>query len=85
MPLAELVAALAELALEVPVSAALVEQVVVAQVGPVAVVPAVLGLAALVLVVALEPHLHTYSDLFAAASPHLEPDIANRHSLDPNH
>ena len=105
MPLAVLVAALAELALEVRVAAALVvlaanvlvvapavlaaaalvEPVaLVAQVGPVAVVPAVLGSAALVLVVALEPHLHTSSDLFAAASPHLEPDIATRRSLDPS-
>ena len=31
-------------------------------------------------VAALALHLHTYSALFVAASPHLEPDIANLHS-----
>ena len=46
-----------------------------------AVVP-VHGFAALVpVLLAVEPHHHTCSALFAAASPHLELDIANLHSL----
>ena len=97
MPLAELVYALAELVLEaalvvlalaVPAVAVLVELVVVVLVifaVAVALAPQELGDAVLVPVQrAVEPHLHTYSDLFAAPSPHLEPDIANRHSLDPS-
>ena len=40
---------------------------------------AVLAADALVVVVAaLQSYLHTYSDLFVAAFPHLVPDIANR-------
>ena len=95
-PVAELVAVLVGLAV-----AELVELVAVAQVGLVMVASAVLAAAALVPVVlaaalesvvlaaaALEPRLHTYSALFVAASPHLEPGIVNLHSpflrLDPS-
>ena len=74
--------------LVVRVAAVLVELVVVVLVifaVAVALAPQELGVAVLVPVQrAVEPHLHTYSDLFAAPSPHLEPDIANRHSLDPS-
>ena len=74
--------------LVVRVAAVLVELVVVVLVifaVDVALAPQELGVAVLVPVQrAVEPHLHTYFALFAAASPHLGPDIANRHSLDPS-
>ena len=87
VPVVLAVAALGEL-LAVLAAAALMELVAVlavaAMVELVAVVPAVLAAIAPVVVAAMVPHLHTYSDLFAAASPHLVPDIAIRLGHNPS-